>query len=321
MNNLRYERYKNDAKIKSKMKKEHNRKYFTQNKKRFLISFSITFLSLSLIVCLVVTFLNYDEPNKEANVGITQQIEAPETDLRVASKSFTTLVCVCSDKTSEPVQFLLYRLDAFNRQTVILSLPVNLEVIYNGNRTSLKSVFREGSISTASDVLSNNLSINIDYTVLIGSENFQQIFFKLGGIYIDVPKTFEFREDETSLPVRLTKGRSQYTCGDKIYALIAADNYISESEKLDIQTEVMRQFVTNKFTGLYISRPQYYFGPIFNLISTRFSMDDLLKLSYYIESYSDEESVKTPHLSISVDKDYLQLEKIDDQTVFEEYFK
>lgn len=321
MNNLRYERYKKYAKLQKKPNKPNQKRLFSQRKKRFLLSFSITFLALSLIVGSVIFILMWQPNEKQVDATTQQKIEAPSNDIRAKERSFTMLLGVYSDVTSEPVEFILYRLDIESRRTVILPVPTNLEIIYNGTRTSLKSVYKEGNISDVSEAISKNYTIDIDYTTLFGSDNFQKLFYKLGGIYLDVPKTFEFRENAKENPIRLTKGRKQYICGDKIYALIASDTYIDDEGKLDIEAEIMKQFVENKLTGLYIKEPQYYFGPIFNLANTRFSMDDLLKSSYYIENYSKEENIKVVKLSLTKDTGYGGLEKIDDISVFNEYFK
>lgn len=325
MNALIYERYKKKPKHSKKTAAKSTKTVAEPRKKLFIISFSISFIVLSILLSLIFIYSKNHIPFKTVNTGVSQNIPSPTAEERTkntadSSQSFNALITVVSSLDNKPSEFMLYRLDAENSRTVIMPLPKKLQVIYRGSKVSLDSVYKMNDVSVIRDAVSNNLSINIDYTFEIGSDNFIKIFDKVGGIYTDVPKSFEFQTAADSVPVILTEGRRQYVNGDKVYALIAAD-YTDDIKKLDIQADIMKAFVTSKFTGVYISDPWNYYGSVFNLVSTRFSMNDLLKKSELIKNLSGENTVVIPKAKYSHDSEGSGLYSISNPDVFSNYFK
>jgi anionic cell wall polymer biosynthesis LytR-Cps2A-Psr (LCP) family protein len=319
MNVLVYEHFKKKPK-KNTTKVLKNTQKADSHKKRFIISFTTSFIALIMLLAFASAYFFSDIPSKNVNAGVSQNILSEDTQKRLSFVSFNMLIALNSSSSGKTEQFMLYRLDANKSRTVILPLPTKLEVLSDGSFMSLDSFYKKNGLSSAGELLSKNFLFNVDYTVEIDSDNFVKIFDKIGGLYADVPESFEFQTSTDSKPVILTKGRKQYISGDKVYALIAAD-YSADGEKLKTQTAVMKAFVTSKLTDFYMKDPTQTYGPIFNLVSTRFSMNELLTRSSLINECSDEKSVVSPQAEYETKTEGNGLYKLLNTELFEEYFK
>lgn len=317
-----YKKFKKKPKTNKKHTK-NNLKRDTGLRRKFFLSFISAFTVFALFAGSFFYFYMGDRKITFVNNGVSQKISAPNANERKADASFSMLIVVKSDKDSSAKEFLLYRLDEEKERTAILALPKKLRVVSNGAGVSLLSVYHDNGISMAAEVLSKNFSLNIDYTIEVGSTNFSKIFDKVGGLYTDVPKTFEYCESKDAVPINLTQGRNQYVTGDKIYALIgeSGDSETDIKGNLALQEDIMKQFVTTKLTGVYIKNPQKYYGPIFNLISTHFSMYNLMKKSTVIAKLSDEQKVVVPQVTFETNSEGSGLYKFTDDSVISDYFR
>lgn len=323
MNYERYDKQPTNSK-KQKRKKNHtslSKKLEDGKMRKFLMSFFSCFLILSCFVAAFVVFtLTHEAPVTNVDAGVSQKIPEPEVRRKADSKTFTMLICV-KNSEGEPVELMLYRLDDENSRTVIMPLSTMTEIVSQGSRVSCESVFRENEMSRATQILSDNLSIAINYSCEIKGDSFMKIFDKLGGLYGDVPESFEYNLGVGEETVTLTKGRKQYLSGNKIYALTASKDYCDEEERLSVQQQLVKAFVTEKLNGLYMKDPSRYFGSIFNIISTRFSMNDLIDKYQKIDELSAERNVETPFPSYNVADSANGLMQFTDTLVFEKYFK
>lgn len=324
---MNYERYDKQP---DKPKKHQNEKKHTSlsqklensRVRKFLMSFFSCFLIMSCFLATFIVYtLSHESPvTKNVDAGVSQKIPEPEVRRKADSKTFTMLICV-KNSEGEPVELMLYRLDDENSRTVIMPLSTMTETVFEGSRVSCASVFRENEMSKATEILSKSLSIAVDYSCEIKNDNFIKIFDKLGGLYGDVPESFEFNLGVGEETVILTQGRKQYLSGNKIYALTASKDYCDEEKRMSVQQQLMKAFVTTKLNGLYMKDPSRYFGSIFNIISTRFSMNDLIDKYQKINELSEERSVETPFPSYNVSDSANGLMQFNDTLVFEKYFK
>lgn len=325
MKDLNYERYDKQPTNSKKQKNEKKKKSLANRLedgkvRKFLMSFFSCFLILSCFVAAFIVFtLSHEAPVTNVDAGVSQKIPEPDVRRKADSKTFTMLICV-KNSEGEPVELMLYRLDDENSRTVIMPISVITEIVSQGSRVSCASVFRENEMSKATETLSEDLGITIDYSCEIKNDNFIKIFDKLGGLYADVPKSFEYNLGVGEETVTLTQGREQYLSGNKIYALTASRDYGDEEKRLSEQQQLMKAFVTTKLNGLYMKDPSRYFGSIFNIISTRFSMNDLINKYQKIDELSAERNVETPFPSYD-SKSANGLMQLSDTLVFEKYFR
>lgn len=220
--------------------------------------------------------------------------ESSEQRKVTASGSFTMLICVYSDSDGEPVEFMLYRLDGAKGRTVIVPLSEKLAVSYQSGAETLRDIYKKSGISAVSGALQNFLSAKINYTCTIGSGNFLKIFEKLGGLYGSVPQDLTLTVPGSSRETVLKTSPRQYLSGTKIYILIASPSYTSDEQRYRQHSVLMKEFVAEKLTGLYMKNAPGYFGDILNYVDTAFSMNDLLKYKDAIMSLSSESSIETP---------------------------
>jgi anionic cell wall polymer biosynthesis LytR-Cps2A-Psr (LCP) family protein len=239
-----------------------------------------------------------------------------------SSESFTMLISVYSDSDGSPVQFMLYRLDAAKKRTVVLPVPLELSISSNGKVQSLPDIYKTGGCDGVRQALSSLMSIKIDYSCDISSANFIKIFDSLGGIYSGVPQNLSFVMPDDNSVVNLTASSKQYLSGAKIYALIASPAYTGGPiQRYNVQSALMKEFISEKMTGYYLDNAVTYYGNVFNLVDTNFTMNDLLNTEDALNAYSSSTSIVIPNPSYVASpsgKGLLQLTKSD---TISNYFK
>jgi anionic cell wall polymer biosynthesis LytR-Cps2A-Psr (LCP) family protein len=231
------------------------------------------------------------------------------------------LLCVYSDSDASPAQFMLYRLDVAKKRTVVMPVPLELAASPKGTVQSLSDIYKSGGSDSVRQALSVLMSIKIDCYCDISSGNFIKIFNTLGGIYSGVPQNFSFVIPDGNSVINLTASSKQYLSGPKIYALIASSGYSGgPTQRYNEQSAVMKEFISEKLTGYYLNNAVTYYGNIFNLIETNFTMNDLLNDTDGIEAYSVSTSIVTPqpvYVVSPTGKGLLQFSKLD---VIKDYF-
>lgn len=262
-------------------------------------SFFITFIcSLLIFGSLAAALVHFSlTPLKSQNTNAT--VSAQGAASYPSSNSFTMLISIRPDFSSEPAELMLYHLDCVKKCTVIMPIPPNLETDYRDVTQSIGEVLKSDGITDASTVLTDKLGIKINYICDISSENFIKIFDSLGGLYYCVPQDIYMKSDNLG-KITLYKSPRQYLNGAKIYAIAAFPSYSGgDTQKYKIQSELMKEFISEKFTENYIGNDNSDFQKIFNYVSTDFSMNELVKRADAITNLSKKIEVITPTLKKS----------------------
>lgn len=200
--------------------------------------------------------------------------------------SFTMLLSVYSDQDYSAVQLMLYRLDAAKKRAVLLPVPLELAAEQQGKPVPIAEVYLHGGNSAAREALSQLLSIKIDYGCDFSSRNFIAVFDELGGLYLAVPCNLRCVLPDNGTVVTLNASPRQYLDGQKLYALLAGSGYSGAAARYSEQAAVMKEFLAEKMTGAYLDSPGVYFGPVFNLAGTAYSMSDLMRDAAALKAYS-----------------------------------
>jgi anionic cell wall polymer biosynthesis LytR-Cps2A-Psr (LCP) family protein len=267
------------------------------DKCRVFLLFIITFSCCAIIFGAAVSAMLYYmipslKASAKASAAYSSSISYP------ASNSFTMLIGVYSEKDGSPAELLLYRLDTVKNKTIIMPVSTGLAVNFQGASCPVSDVYKSGGISGVSTAIQGLLSIKINFTCNISSGNYLKIFDKLGGLYGSIPESLAFTLPDGST-VNLNASSKQYLAGNKIYALIAYPSYSEESIRLKEQSNLMKEFVTEKLSGYYINNPSTYYGDVFNLVSTDFSMNELLKKIDAIKGLSSSDYILTPQPALT----------------------
>lgn len=227
----------------------------------------------------------------ESAASAAAQAPASAASAAAPTGSFTMLISVYSDRDFSAVQLLLYRLDAAKKRAVLLPVPLELAAGQQGKAAPIAEAYLHGGNSAAREALSQLLSIKIDYGCDFSSQNFIAVWGKLGGLYLAVPCGLRCVLPDNGTVVTLNASPRQYLDGQKLYALLAGTGYAGATARYAEQAAVMKEFLAEKMTGAYMDSPGVYFGPVFNLAGTGYSMSNLMRDAAALKAYSSPAAV------------------------------
>lgn len=260
----------------------------------FLSSFSCCALIFGAIALTVLRSVN-GWRGLFFGIGAKQTAAVPKTSFS-ASNSFTMLIGV-HEGDGAPVEFMLLRLDTACGEEVILPLPSALSVTgYAGTGKgahTLGGIYQNKGIADTKAAVQALFGIPIDKTCDISSGNFVKLFALFGGLYGTVPEPIDFTLPDGSSRMHLSASSTQYLDGKRLYALIAYSSYKGGVQaQMKEQGTLMKAFIRQKLTESYLCDPYRYYGPAFNLVSTDFSICDLLNTSDALATFSGSETVR-----------------------------
>lgn len=259
------------------MKKNRRVNQIKNEKTHRVLAFFLTFMcSLIIFGSIAAVVLHFTIPSISAPGRSAPDVQADEETYPV-SNSFTMIISVRPDFDSEPAELVLYRLDAKNKRTIVMPVPLNLEIPVGGEKKSLSAIVKADGVNKAARDLSSAISVKIDFTCDIDEQNFIKIFDKLGGLYYPIPQDIFLKLTDNS-EVRLSESPRQYLNGSKIYALLAYPSYDGgDYERYQMQSELTKEFITEKLTEFNLKNNISGFAGIFNYVTTDFSINELIK--------------------------------------------
>lgn len=266
-----------------------------RNSFSFLLTFMISILIFGSIAALLLHFsmpaLNSSDENALEPVHSSSDSSSDASSDFPASNTMTMLISIRSDPNGEPAELILYRLDAAKRRILLMPISPNLEVNYNSDAHAIREVVKTDGIKPASIALANLLSAKIDFSCDIYYDNFIKIFDSIGGLYFYVPQNVDAALPDQS-KISLPESTRQYLDGSKIYALLSFPSYNGgDTERYNVQADLMKEFISEKFTDFYLKSNTSQFSGLFNYVSTDFSMNELVKRADAMTFLSSEKYI------------------------------
>jgi anionic cell wall polymer biosynthesis LytR-Cps2A-Psr (LCP) family protein len=245
---------------------------------RLFTAFFTGLLLLGLLAFFILTVL----PDSQDYNGGTGTAAAKIVN---ASDSFTMLMTFY-DGAGTPVQLMLFRLDTSKRRMVVMPVPVELRVERSGATSTLKDEILQSGTGTAITSLTSALHIKIGFGCRISADNLLKILQQFGEFNYTVPESISYILPPGSRTITIQSG-SNTIDGTKALALISNSAYNGGSdEQYQVQAGLMKAFVSQKMTGYYLEHADDLFKTIFNLVTTDFTMNDLVARLYTIKSIS-----------------------------------
>lgn len=107
--------------------------------------------------------------------------------------------------------------DLYNQEVRLMSIPRDLRVYYDdqGYYDKINAAIVIGGPQLTKKIISNLLSVHIDYVFVIKQQAIKNIVDSIGGVYIDVEKDMSYEDKWGNLKIDLKKGR-QLLNGDQV---------------------------------------------------------------------------------------------------------
>jgi anionic cell wall polymer biosynthesis LytR-Cps2A-Psr (LCP) family protein len=245
-----------------------------------MMFFLISFLSCVIIFGVIAAFLmrsilpiNTNSSDSDSN--ISKPVAGVSAATLNPSDTFNMLLAFTDDTTGKPIQFMLLRLDSQARRLAVMSIPQELKMSYNGANKTITAMFSENGFSATQKTFAAYAGIKIDYYCSATTTNLSSIVNSFGGITYNVTNEINYTLPQDNRIVTVKAG-NQYLEFNKIISLISYNAYPELATRYQVQTELMKAFVVQKFSEYYLDNASTFFKNIFNNVNTNFSMNDLL---------------------------------------------
>ncbi len=213
------------------MKDNTNKKERKGGKVKIII-LSILLLLLVTAVSVVVYTVGFHEPDTQIDetkpfdvvtTPSTEKQEVEETTPVVPEKKEFNFLLLGRDQTGANTDvIMIINYNVTDGDISVLQLPRDTYVELNGYSYKINSLYyhyytegqknkenspEEYGLSKVSQMLEQNLCINIHYYAMVNLIGFRNIVDILGGVEVDIPANMNYHDEEQNLHINLKKGR------------------------------------------------------------------------------------------------------------------
>ena len=119
---------------------------------------------------------------------------------------YTILVSGVADGNGGSDTNILVALDAANNYIYGVSIPRDTKAYFNGKNHKINAAYNTGGMELLSDVVSEQLGIPVDYTVLVNLKGFEALVDAIGGVDFYIPVDMDYDDPYQGLSIHFSKG-------------------------------------------------------------------------------------------------------------------
>ena len=119
---------------------------------------------------------------------------------------YTILVSGVDDGNGGSDTNILVAVDTVGGHIYGASIPRDTKAIVNGKAHKINYAYNSGGMSGLAEVVSQQLGIPVDYTVLVNLKGFQALVDAIGGIDFNVPVNMDYDDPVQNLEIHFSKG-------------------------------------------------------------------------------------------------------------------
>lgn len=199
------------------------------------------------------------------------------------------------NKNSDTMMLLNFDPETMNIN--IMSIPRDTKVTIEKTSRKINYAFPHGGVNLAVKTVSEFLDVNIKYYVFVDTAAFRNVIDLLGGVEYYVPVDMDYDDPTQNLHIHLKKGR-QVLNGAK------AEQYVrfrkpnkwnkeirkyydgSDLKRMEAQQDFIRELMKQKLNIKYFPKLTSIINAVFDNVETNFSLNEVIKLSGYINKFS-----------------------------------
>lgn len=163
-------------------------------------------------------------PTQEVSAGAEISSEAEDTEEQEALRShlerkddfYTILVSGVDDGNGGSDTNILVAVDAANDYIYGISIPRDTKASFNGTNHKINAAYNTGGMAMLSDVVSEQLGIPVDYTVLVDLRGFEALVDAIGGVDFYIPVNMNYDDPVQDLHIHFTKGSAHLNGTDAL---------------------------------------------------------------------------------------------------------
>lgn len=190
----------------------------------------------------------------------------------------------------------------FNPETMninIMSIPRDTKVTIERTARKINYAFPHGGVDLAVKTVSEFLDVEISYYVFTDTAAFRKIIDLLGGVEYYIPADMDYDDPTQNLHIHLKKGQ-QVLNGAKAEQFVRfrkpnkwnkeIRKYYdgSDIKRTEAQQAFIRELMKQKLNLKYLPKLTSVINAVFDNVETNFSLNEVIKLSSYINKFSIE---------------------------------
>ena len=129
---------------------------------------------------------------------------------------YTILVSGVDDGNGGSDTNILVALDAANNYIYGVSIPRDSKAVFNGKNHKINAAYNTGGMEMLADVVSRQLGIPVDYTVLVDLRGFEALVNAIGGVDFYIPVDMDYDDPVQDLHIHFSKGSAHLNGADAL---------------------------------------------------------------------------------------------------------
>ncbi|MCQ2448080.1 MAG: LCP family protein [Oscillibacter sp.] len=243
------------------------------------IDFLLLLVLFALIACIVSLLISHIKPTQKADIPIVSEDLLSEEDQAAAEALrshrerkdgfYTILISGVDDGNGGSDTNILVAVDTVSGHVYGASIPRDSKAIINGKAHKINYAYNSGGMSKLSEVVSDQLGIPVDYTVLINLKGFQALVDAIGGIDFYVPVDMDYDDPVQNLEIHFSKG-TQHLNGSQALKVVRfrhnndGTGYGSEDiGRMETQQKFLKAVVKKMISSFSVSKIDDY-AKLFN---------------------------------------------------------
>ena len=151
-----------------------------------------------------------------ADTEAMAEAEALRSHLERKPDFYTILVSGVDDGNGGSDTNILVAVDAANNYIYGVSIPRDTKAVINGKNHKINYAYNAGGMELLSEVVSEQLGIPVDYTVLVDLQGFVALVDAIGGVDFNVPINMNYDDPYQDLSIHFSAGMQHLMGKDAI---------------------------------------------------------------------------------------------------------
>lgn len=129
---------------------------------------------------------------------------------------YTILVSGADDGNGGSDTNILVAVDTESGYIYGVSIPRDTKAVINGKEQKINAAYSIGGMELMAEVISDQLGIPVDYTVLVDLKGFEALVNAIGGVDFNVPVNMDYDDPVQGLSIHLSKGMQHLNGADAL---------------------------------------------------------------------------------------------------------
>ena len=129
---------------------------------------------------------------------------------------YTILVSGVDDSNGGSDTNILVAVDSVGQRVYGVSIPRDTKAYFNGKNHKINAAYNSGGMSMLAEVVSQQLGIPVDYTILVDLRGFEALVDTIGGVDFTIPVDMDYDDPVQDLHIHFAKGTAHLSGADAL---------------------------------------------------------------------------------------------------------